>query len=85
MRMGFENDGVDFDDGVRLMTEGEIRLDGVFVVTVGLYRKQPDGSAYVREATVRVPTGPTARSMDAKKLRTAVERRIRDLDDLPIY
>lgn len=85
MRVGFDNDGCDFDDGLRIMTEGEIRLDGQFVVRVGLYRRQGDVNVYVREATVYVPTGPTARSMDAKKLRAAAERRLRDLDDLPIY
>ncbi|MCJ2016487.1 hypothetical protein MKK84_03450 [Methylobacterium sp. E-065] len=85
MRVAFDNDGVDFEYGMRLMTEGEIRLDSQFVVTVGVYQRDREGAAFIRQRTVRVPTGPTARSMSGDKLRAAVERRIRELDDLSVY
>lgn len=80
VRVFFENDFHTFDDGLRLMTEGEVRYNGRFVCRVGVYRRC-DGRDYVREATVLVPTGPTARSMTADKLRAAVQRRLDDQND----
>ncbi|AWB24319.1 MULTISPECIES: hypothetical protein [Methylobacterium] len=79
-KISFDNDYYTYDDGLRLMTEGEVRYNGRFVCRVGVYRRSEYDRAYVREATVLVPTGPTARSMTAEKLRTAVERRLDAID-----
>ena len=76
----FDNDSHTFVDGLRLMTEGEVRFNGRFVCRVGVYRRPGEDRDYGREATVLVPPGPTARSMTAEKLRAAVERRLDALD-----
>lgn len=66
----FDNDGVDYDDGLRLMTEGALTLNGVPCVRVGVYRQR--GHVYVREDTVYPERRPGTRSTRAEKLRSAV-------------
>ena len=72
----FDNDGVDFDDGLRLTTEGEFRFDGNWIVRVGVYRRYQGERDFEREATVHVRTGPTARTIEASVLLKRAERRL---------
>lgn len=66
----FDNDGVDFDDGLRLMTEGALTLNGAPCFRVGVYRRR--GEVYVRSGTVYPDRRQGARSMCADTLRSVV-------------
>lgn len=66
----FDNDGVDYDDGLRLMTEGALTLNGIDCFRVGIYRQR--GTVYVREGTVYPDRRRGAGAMRADKLRSAV-------------
>lgn len=74
----FDNDGVDYDDGLRLMTEGALTLNGVPCFRVGIYRQR--GSVYVRERTVYPDRRRGAGAMRADKLRSAVSAELAAAD-----
>jgi hypothetical protein len=73
----------DYEDGVRLMTEGIVNFCGVRVARVGYYRLTADGGAYTHQDTVLLPfpgdgmrmrAGTLRSRVDAQRLAKATER-----------
>lgn len=73
----------DYEDGVRLMTEGLVNFGGVRVARVGYYRLTADGNSYARQDTVLLPfpgdgmrmrAGTLRSRVDAQRLAEAMER-----------
>lgn len=68
-----DNSAWDYEDGVRLMTEGVVNFNGVRVARVGYYRRIPGENIYARQDTVLLPFPGDGMRMRADTLRTRVD------------